>query len=93
MAFYNVGIQNSEVTGRNWSEKYERLKRDIQKIFDPTRGVQALFILEFGNMFNNIDKNLRRADSQRSKRSRGGVPQPAARLWPFANGEALFEVL
>ena len=79
MAFYNVGIQNSEVTGRNWSEKYERLKRDIQKIFDPTRGVQALFILEFGNMFKNIDKNMRNADSQPSKRRRGGVPQPAAR--------------
>ena len=79
MAFYNVGIQNSEVTGRNWSEKYERLKRDIEKIFDPNRGVQAAFILEFGNMYKNIDNSLRSADLQRSKRFRGGVPQPAAR--------------
>ena len=79
MAFYNVGIQNSEVVGRKWPERCERLKRDIQKLFDPNRGVQAAFILEFGNMYKNINKNLRSADLQRSKRLRGGVPQPAAR--------------
>ena len=78
MAFYNVGIQNSEVVGRKWPERCERLKRDIEKIFDPNRGVQAAFILEFGNMFKNIDKNLLSADSQRRKRLRGGVPQPVS---------------
>ena len=92
VAFYNVGIQNSEVAGRKWADKCEMLKRDIEKIFDPNRGVQAAFILEFGNMYTNIDNSLRSAELQRSKRLRGGVPQPAARLWPFAHGEALFEV-
>ena len=79
MAFYNVGIQNSEVAGRKWADKCERLKRDFEKIFGPNRGVQAAFILEFGNMYTNIDNSLRSADLQRSKRLRGGVPQPAAR--------------
>ena len=79
VAFYNVGINNSEVPARRWADKCEMLKRDIQKLFRRDRGVQAVFISEFGNMFKNIDKNMRNADSQPSKRRRGGVPQLAAR--------------
>ena len=49
IGFYNVGIQNNEVNGRNWDAKCERLKSDIKKIFRSDHCVQALFILEFGS--------------------------------------------
>ena len=44
MCFYNVGIQNKEVPGRNSHAKCRKLQGDIEKIFDPNRGVQALFL-------------------------------------------------
>ena len=89
VAFYNVGINNSEVPARRWADKCEMLKRDIQKLFRRDRGVQAVFISEFGNMFIRIDGTLRSADLQRSKRLRGGVVQPAAR--PETSTQDLFE--
>ena len=58
IAFYNVGIQNSEVHGRKWHAKCRKLQSDIAKIFDPNRGVQAVFLSEFGNMFKKIDIDL-----------------------------------
>ena len=89
ICFYNVGIQNSEVTAPRWAAKYERLKRDIQNIFHVSRGVQALFISEFGNMFTCIDDEMRRAKLARNNPLCGGVPQPAAHVQPFT--KALFE--
>ncbi len=89
ICFYNVGIQNSEVAASKWAAKYKALKRDIAKIFHPSKGVQALFISEFGNMFQCIDGDMRRAELVRNKRLRGGVSQPAAHVQPST--QALFE--
>jgi len=89
ICFYNVGIQNSEVAASKWAAKYKALKGDIAKIFHPSKGVQALFISEFGNMFQCIDGDMRRAELLRNKRLRGGVSQPAAHVQPST--QALFE--
>ena len=77
MCFYNVGIQNNEVHGRNSHAKCRKLQSDIEKIFDPNRGVQALFLSEFGNMFKNIDIDLTRALFQHIvKKSRPSIRSP-----------------
>ena len=60
-AFYNVGLQNKELLGKNWKkpnydEKKTRFKVDISNIFRFTVGIQALFISEFGQMHPNIDE-------------------------------------
>ena len=74
-AFYNVGIQNSEILGTAWnksnSEKQERLRNDIAAIFAPHHGMQILFISEFGQMGRSIDEELKGR----------GVAQPATKLF------------
>ena len=58
-AFYNVGIQNSELLGAAWntpaSARKAKLRTDLQNIFAPDRGIQALFLSEFGGMEPSID--------------------------------------
>ena len=59
IAFYNVGIQNKELEKKKWSRedgKRTRLRRDIKAAFRPVDGVQALFLCEFGNMKNTIER-------------------------------------
>ena len=61
-AFYNVGIQNSELLGQKWnsasSPKKRKLRDDIRSTFGAEHGIQALFICEFGGMEPNIDKQV-----------------------------------
>ena len=58
-AFYNVGIQNNELLGAKFKkrEKQEKLKIDIKATFNAEVGIQALFIPEFGNMYEIFVKN------------------------------------
>ena len=68
-ASYNVGIQNAEILGKHWNKtgcsKQARLKNDIAAIFAPRRGIQVLFLSEFGQMTPNIDSELNKKEKQR----------------------------
>ena len=56
---YNIGIQNAEIhTGRKWTEKYAKLRNDVQSVFTNQCQIQVLLISEFGNMFESIDRKL-----------------------------------
>ena len=89
ICFYNVGILNAEVGHWKWPGKYAKLKDDIATIFHCSKGVQALFISEFGNMFQCIDGALRSAELARNESLLGGVAQPAVQVQPST--QALFE--
>ena len=66
---YNIGIQNKEVhSGRNWTQKYKRIRDDVESVFTNKAGIQVLLISEFGNMFDDIDGVLS-----------SGVAQPTGR--------------
>ena len=53
---YNIGIQNKEVhSGKNWTQKYKRIRDDVEAAFTNEAGIQVLLISEFGNMFDDID--------------------------------------
>ena len=41
---YNVGIQNKEIVDKHWKPKYEKLKADVQKVFDHEAGMQIMLI-------------------------------------------------
>ena len=88
--WYNVGIQNTEVNGPNWFTKCDRLKADIRKAFTcDENAAQALFISEFGNMFDLIEKEIAQRQRDAVSRGRGGVPQLA-----FAeNTKELFDLI
>ena len=59
--FYNVGIQNKEVTSKYWRTwKRQKLKDDIQKVFDGMNGVTMMFISEFGSMFDSVDDDIQK---------------------------------
>ena len=72
-AFYNVGIINSTILGRNWrkpdSETQQQLREDIAYIFRANFGIQCVLLSEFGQMSPSIDVELR-ADT-------GDVLQPS----------------
>ena len=62
-AFYNVGIQNTELLSANWpkrsaSSKKVKLKIDIDATFCADVGVQALFISEFGEMYKEATASV-----------------------------------
>ena len=63
-AFYNVGLQNKEMTGGPWNKinsvKQEKLRNDIAAIFAPDKAMQALFISEFDQTLETIDEDLKR---------------------------------
>ena len=88
--WYNVGIQNTEVNGPNWFAKCDRLAADIRKAFTcDENAAQALFISEFGNMFDLIEKEIAQRQRDAVSRSGGGVPQLA-----FAkNTKELFDLI
>ena len=77
---YNIGIQNNEVLGNKWPNKYKRLQDDIESAFTHEAGIQILLLSEFGSMFTSIDTIL---DS--------GVEQPTGRK--IYNTKQLFEDL
>ena len=59
-SFYNVGIPNAELLGKNWQKpnyiEKQNLINDINAIFEHDVGIQAFFITEFGNMSPTIDE-------------------------------------
>ena len=62
---YNIGIQNKEVhSGKNWTQKYKRIRADVEAAFTNEAGIQVLLISEFGNMFDDIDRHLRSGVAQ-----------------------------
>ena len=66
---YNIGIQNAEIrSGKNWTNKYTRLREDVKSAFTHKVGIQVLLLSEFGNMFESIDRVLS-----------SGVAQPTGR--------------
>ena len=64
-AFYNVGINNSELLGAAWntpaSARKAKLRTDLQNIFAPDRGIQALFLSEFGGMQSGSSSSCSRS--------------------------------
>jgi hypothetical protein len=58
-AFYNVGINEKELSGATFkkNQKRERFKTDIKAIFNGPVEIQALFICEFGMMHKNSLEN------------------------------------
>ena len=58
-AYYNVGLQNGELTGKNWnnktSVKQRLLKDDFKKILEHKENIEIIFLCEFGNMNPTID--------------------------------------
>ena len=67
---YNVGIQNAEPSeGTKWTNKYKRLRDDIESAFLADMGIQVLLLCESGNMFESIDQ----------KTLYSGVTQPTGR--------------
>jgi hypothetical protein len=81
-------------TGKNWTKKYQELKDDVVKIFNSRHHVQGVFISEFGNMFDCVDKHLAaKASTTRLTarlRTQGGVPQPAV---VQSDTESIFQTL
>ena len=55
---YNIGIQNNEVRGQNWTHEYNKLRNDVKSAFTHEAGIQVLLICEFGNMLVSIDRTL-----------------------------------
>ena len=72
-AFYNLGIINNTFLGKKWNQenslRQKQLRQDIANIFRGDRGMQCLFLCEFGEMSPCIDVVLRTAT--------GGVVQPS----------------
>ena len=67
---YNIGIQNKEVhSGRNWTQKYKRIRDDVESAFTNKARIQVLLISEFGNMFDDIDGVLSSGVAQPTGRS------------------------
>jgi len=58
-AFYNVGINEKELSGATFkkNQKREKLKTDIKAMFNGPVEIQALFICEFGMMHKNSLEN------------------------------------
>ena len=62
---YNIGIQNAEIReGKNWTNKYRKLREDVKSAFTHEAGIQVLLLSEFGNMFESIDKVLAKGVTQ-----------------------------
>jgi hypothetical protein len=65
--WYNVGIQNKEVTGNKYwkvNGKHRKLINDIKNIFTHEECIEILFLSEFGQMGDCIDVDLLKAHSE-----------------------------
>ena len=65
---YCVGIQNTEVDGRGWATrggKLEKLRSDVENIFDHPQRIQIALFSDVGNMFAKLS-------------DRSGGPHPTA---------------
>ena len=65
---YCVGIQNTEVDGRGWATrggKLEKLRSDVENIFDHPQRIQIALFSDVGNMFVKLS-------------DRSGGPHPTA---------------
>ena len=62
---YNIGVQNPEVTGKNWYKyntgKADLILGDMLAIFESSHGVQVALLSEFGNMYDCIDDEWQNA--------------------------------
>ena len=56
-AFYNVNIQNSDVSTKNWPARAERLQDDIDLLLKQQQ-VDCIFLCGLGHMSNSIARNL-----------------------------------
>ena len=61
VAFYNVGIQVSELEGKNWKTKEGRLQADILKAFN-MHGLDILCLCELGELGVGIGANVPHGD-------------------------------
>ena len=62
IAYYNLGVQNKQVTGKHWNKKggaAQLIAKDIEAIFSAKHGIQVVLLSEFGNMYRSIDKSFR----------------------------------
>ena len=62
IAYYNLGVQNLQVTGKHWNKKggaAQLIAKDIEAIFSAKHGIQVVLLSEFGNMYRSIDKSFR----------------------------------
>ena len=57
VAFYNIGINKTEVTGRNWNEKKKCIARDMQMILFVHK-CDMLCLSEFGEIGEGLQKSL-----------------------------------
>ena len=61
VAFYNVGIQVSELEGKNWKTKEGRLQADILKAFN-THALDILCLCELGELGVGIGASVPHGD-------------------------------
>ena len=65
VVFYNVGVLNTEVTGKNWEKtltgKAAKLACDIDAMFASDHGIEVVLLSEFGNMYACIDDKWKTA--------------------------------
>ena len=54
-AFYNIGLNNNEVVGSNWTGKKWTLTSDVRSIIEGQKNVHAIFLCEVGNMLDSIE--------------------------------------
>ena len=88
--FYNVGLNNDEITGHNFFKqggKFNKLKADIEATFTNNHGIQIALICEFGNMFTCVDTQIAKACSSGLMKQRDGRQQGVQ----YASTKELFE--
>ena len=73
IAFYNIGINKTEVIGRKWNAKKEKIQRDMQKILYVNKS-DMLCLSEFGEIGEGLQKSL----------PEGGIGNLFAELWQRA---------
>ena len=64
MAYYNLGVQNLQITGKNWNKKggtAQLIATDIEAIFSAKRGIEVVLLSGFGNMYDSIGKSWRQS--------------------------------
>ena len=64
MAYYNLGVQNLQITGKNWNKKggtAQLIAKDVETIFSAKHGIEVVLLSGFGNMYDSIDKSWRQS--------------------------------
>ena len=79
-AFYNVGIQNPEVSGTKWDDKRDRLAKEIRTLCtDGVDQCEGVFLSEFGNMTSSIALRIHtRAIAKHTRESQSSFSLPSA---------------